>query len=218
MMKLEKRKWTKWDTVYWGMFLIPFLISACAYPYLPEQVPTHWGFDNQVDGYSSRPMAAWGIPAFMLFMALVVNVSLELDPRREQISRSREMKAIARWLIAAMAVGVQLLIVLTALGIAVDVGLTAQLMVAVLVLVMGNYLPRCRQNYTMGIRTPWTLNDEENWKKTHRMAGRLWLAGGILMLFNAFFGADFLLFVILIVIALVPCGYSYLLYRKSEKS
>lgn len=84
------------------------------------------------------------------------------------------------------------------------------------ILVMGNYLPRCRYNFTMGIRTPWTLNDEKNWNKTHRIAGFFWTAGGILMVVLGYFRMAVLYFAVLAVIVLVPVGYSYVLYRRES--
>ena len=73
-MKKNNRKISKWDIMYWLTALVPFIISICFYNRLPAQVPTHWGFDNVADGYSSRNMAAFGIPAFMFLMAVLVNI------------------------------------------------------------------------------------------------------------------------------------------------
>ena len=79
---------------------------------------------------------------------------------------------------------------------------------------VGNYLPKCRQNYTVGIKIPWTLHDEENWNHTHRMAGYLWIFGGLLMIANIFLKWDWLVFAVVMVAVVVPTIYSYLYYRK----
>ena len=81
-MRKINRKLTFWDFLYWGLTLVPFVISLVFYSRLPEQVPTHWGADNQINGYSSRNMAAFGIPAFMLLMTIFINVMYVIDPKR----------------------------------------------------------------------------------------------------------------------------------------
>ena len=91
-------------------------ITACRNRY------PHWGSDNVVNGYSSRNMAAFGIPAFMFLMAVMVNVIYRIDPKRENISRSRELKEITRWFVVLMAVMVQFVIVLSGIGMDINVG------------------------------------------------------------------------------------------------
>lgn len=183
----NNRKISKWDVLYWILAFVPFIVSVCFYNRLPEQVPTHWGSDNVVNGYSSRNMAAFGIPAFMFLMAVMVNVIYRIDPKRENISRSRELKEITRWFVVLLAVMVQFVIVLSGIGMDINVGSMVSIPIALMFVAAGNYLPKWRQNYTMGIKLPWTLADEDNWNRTHRMAGYVWTAGGILMLIMGFF-------------------------------
>ena len=216
-MKKINRKISKWDILYWMLAFVPFLISLLFYNRLPEQVPTHWGSDNVVNGYSSRNMAAFGIPAFMLLMAAMVNVIYRIDPKRENINRSMELKQISRWFVVLLAVMVQFVIVLSGIGMDINVGSMVSLPIALMFVAAGNYLPKCRQNYTMGIKLPWTLADEDNWNRTHRMAGYVWTAGGILMLIMGFFHLASLFFLVLMAMVLIPSVYSYLIYRKKLK-
>ena len=101
-MKKTNKKLTFWDILYWTLAVVPFLISLSFYSRLPDQVPTHWGADNMVNGYSSRNMAAFGIPSFMFFMAVLVNVIHRIDPKRENIRRSKELKQITRWFVVVL--------------------------------------------------------------------------------------------------------------------
>ena len=162
-------------------------------------------------------MAAFGIPAFMFLMAVMVNVIYRIDPKRENISRSRELKEITRWFVVLMAVMVQFVIVLSGIGMDINVGSMVSLPIALMFVAAGNYLPKCRQNYTMGIKLPWTLADEDNWNRTHRRAGYVWTAGGILMLIMGFFHLASLFFLVLMAMVLIPSVYSYLIYRKKLK-
>lgn len=93
----------------------------------------------------------------------------------------------------------------------------ANLLLGVIFIVIGNYLPKCRQNYTIGIKLPWTLSDEENWDKTHRFAGKIWMLCGVLEIIVGFLPiAQFeIVTIALILLATIPIAvYSYLFYRK----
>ena len=84
-------------------------------------------------------------------------------------------------------------------------------------IVIGNYLPKTRRNYTIGIRITWTLENDENWRKTHRLAGKIWVLGGLLLLLNAFVQlyVYWIFFLTLLLVIMIPCVYSYQL-SKSE--
>ena len=91
------------------------------------------------------------------------------------------------------------------------------LLVGVVFIVLGNYLPKVKQNYYLGIKLPWTYKSEENWNKTHRMAGKLWVAGGIIFLLNFFVKIKWLELIIMLLMILVPTIYSYLYSKKEQK-
>jgi uncharacterized membrane protein len=124
-----------------------------------------------------------GLPAMMLAITILVNVMLEIDPRKQNIDRSPKMKRTAQWFIVILANILNLLIILYALNVKFNMSMAVISIVGVGIALIGNYLPKCKFNYTMGIRVPWTLASEDNWRKTHRMAGPVWVVGGILMYF-----------------------------------
>ena len=94
-------------------------------------------------------------------------------------------------------------------------GMAVSVFIGLLMIGMGNYLPKSKQSYTMGVKLPWTLNSEENWNRTNRLAGWMWMAGGILLVVNgAFAVSSYMVFAVLIVISGIPAAYSYWLYRK----
>lgn len=204
------------DFVYWGMTLVPFGISLAFYSRLPEQVPTHWNSAGEINGYSGRLMASFGIPGFMLLMAVVVNVAYWADPKRANIARSKELRQITRWFIVILAILVQSVTMLAGVGVELNVGLLTSVPIAVLFVALGNYLPKCKQNYTLGIRLPWTLADEDNWNRTHRLAGYVWTVGGLLMLISGLMGLSALYFTVVVVIVLIPTVYSFILFKKTH--
>lgn len=204
------------DWVYWGMALVPFAISLAFYSRLPERVPTHWNGAGEVNGYSSRLMACFGIPGFMLLMAVVINFAYMADPKRANIARSRELKQITRWFIVILAVLVQCITMLSGVGVGLNVGLLTSVPIAILFIVIGNYMPKCKQNYTLGIKLPWTLADEDNWNRTHRLAGYVWTLGGLAMLAFGLVGRSGPYFAIVVAIILIPTVYSYVLWKRSD--
>jgi uncharacterized membrane protein len=87
-------------------------------------------------------------------------------------------------------------------------------------LYIGNYMPKCKQNFTLGIKLPWTLNSEANWNATHRLAGKVWMAAGVLFLLCIFLPKPALMLALLIILpvmVLVPLVYSYLYYKKHDE-
>ena len=88
------------------------------------------------------------------------------------------------------------------------------LLLGILFTVIGNYMPKAKQSYTMGIKLPWTLNSEENWNRTHRLAGFVWSVGGLLMIVNGFVQWVWLSEIIVFAMIFIPIVYSFVLYRK----
>ena len=101
----------------------------------------------------------------------------------------------------------------------IDVAMITEVLVGIAFVVVGNYLPKCRQNYVLGIKLPWTLADEENWNRTHRLAGRIWVPCGILFITNAFLniGGIWTIFILMFLLVIVPTAYSAILYYRKRK-
>ena len=103
-----------------------------------------------------------------------------------------------------------------ALGYKIPLLNVMPIFVGVIILAFGNYLPKCKQNYTVGIKLPWTLNSEVNWNKTHHLAGYVWMLGGVCMIIGSCIRLQSLPLIlsITLLITIVPFLYSYHLYRK----
>ena len=195
------------------------LFTAILYSSLPEQVPTHWNVRGEVDGWSSRRWGALMAPLFALALWLALPVLRRLDPRRRNYDRFDP----TFWLIVNVIVlflGVMHVVSLgSALGWRFDVSRVVLGAVGVMFIGLGNYLPRLRSNWWMGIRTPWTLESEAVWRATHRVAGYTFVAGGVIALvalllpgtwgFGVATGA-------MTLAALVPVVYSYVSYRRER--
>ncbi len=194
--------------------LLPILAGLLLYNRLPETVATHFGPDGEANGWSSRAFAVFGLPAIMAGLNLLVNFGLRSDPKKQNMSPV--LRSISVWIIPILSIGVSALTLIYALGYNVRVDKILFVFVGVVFLAIGNYLPKTKQSYTMGIKLPWTLASEENWNRTHRLAGFLFVGGGILILLLAMIGlySTWVFLVLVAVLVLVPTIYSYALYKK----
>lgn len=194
----------------------PMLAGVLLWNRLPERVPVHFGFDGQPDSWSSRTFAVFALPAFLLAMHVLCIKITSLDPRAENITG--RVHSLILWIIPAVSMFAACLTYGTALGYRMDVNRFSSIVMGMMFIAIGNYLPKCRQNYTVGIKIPWTLADEENWNKTHRMAGPLWMAGGLFLLVMGFtkLNSGIVMFPVIFLITVIPCIYSYLFFRRKK--
>jgi len=198
------------------VLLIPILIGLILWNQLPEQIPSHWGIDGEVDGWSSKAFAVFGFPCLLLVLHWICVLASSADPKAKDYHP--KMLHLVLWICPVIGLVVNALVYATALGYQLNVEIIMPLLVGLMFLIVGNLLPKCRQSYTMGIKLPWTLHNEENWNKTHRFGGKLWVIGGVFTMATAFLGSFWLLLGILAVMVAVPTIYSYLYYRNHEKA
>ncbi len=197
--------------------LLPIVIGLILWKDLPVQIPTHWGMNGEVDGYSSKGVVVFGLPLILLAIQwLCVLGSTKLDPKGKDING--KMMSLVLWLIPIISIVMSSITYMVAMGKKIRMPLVMIILMGIMFILVGNYLPKCKQSYTMGIKLPWTLKSEENWKRTHRLAGVLWVIGGIIILATAFFESFIIFASLTAVMVIVPTVYSYLYYRKEKKS
>ncbi len=194
--------------------VLPALIGILCWDRLPDVMATHFGINNEADGFSSKAFAVFGLPAVLLAILWLVAFVTSNDPKRQNISP--KMFSLGLWIAPVVSLVIAATMYPVNLGYAVDIPFFAELLLGLLFIVVGNYLPKARQNYTIGIRIPWTLANEENWNRTHRLAGYLWMICGVLMILlclTRLLPAPWTVGLLLIMV-LVPCGYSYWLHAR----
>lgn len=196
------------------VILIPILIGLILWDKLPDQVPVHWNINGDVDGFATKAQAVFLMPLVLVAFQWICVLGTSLDPKKQNIND--KMVTLVLWIIPIISLLCNSMVYATALGHKVNVEIIMPLFMGALFVVIGNYLPKCKQSYTVGIKLPWTLDNEENWNKTHRLAGFLWVIGGVIIMATAFLGAFWLFFVVLIPMVIIPFVYSYLLYKKNK--
>ena len=207
----------KQDWLIFSLILLGFALGAYFYPSLPDKVPTHWNASGEVNGYGSKLFGAFGLPVISLAMYLMFIVLPYIDPKKKSYADFKSSYQFLKHSLILFFLGIQVMSLLTASGVIVNRPILIQIMVSLLFILIGNVMGRFKHNYFVGIKTPWTLANEEVWRKTHRLAGPLWVFGGIINILLAFMGTKFNgigFMVIVAVISIVPIAYSYIAYQK----
>lgn len=204
----------------WILVLIPYGYLALIWKDLPGQVPTHFGISGKPDDWSGRSALLLLPTAIPLFIYLLTLVLPAFDPKKKLGMMGDKYHSFRFILVLFMSVlSIYLLYVTKAGQIENPQWLLA--LIGLLVTALGNYFQALRPNYFVGIRTPWTLENEEVWKKTHYLGGRLWIAGGLLIVIASFVVKAFvpLLIIagsIILVLVMVPVVFSFLEFRRQS--
>ena len=195
-----------------AVILLPIIAGLLLWDRLPDRIPTHWGIGGEVDGWSGKGFAVFAMPALMLGIQLLCFFVTASDPKRGNIRR--KFLSMVLWIIPVLSVMTSCISYAVALGAQIRVEQVIPGFIGLMFVIIGNYMPKFQQSYTLGIKLPWTLSSEENWNRTHRFGGKIWALGGIGVLFCTLMGWGIASIVILAVVVIVPTVYSYVLYRK----
>lgn len=195
------------------LILLSSLVGCVFWYQLPEKMPTHFNLLGQADGYNHKVFAIFGLPALMLLMHWLLLFLMIKDPKSSNISS--KIQLLIYWIIPFVSCLSMISIYGESLGYSMMSGLLAQIFMGVVMIVIGNYLPKTHRNYIIGIRLPWTLENDENWRKTHRLAGKIWVLGGLLLFLNSFVQlyVYWVFFLTLFFVVIIPSVYSYQLSK-----
>lgn len=187
------------------------LVNLLFYKKMPETLPTHWGFNNKIDGYSSKFTTLITTPLLLIFLNIFSCFMLDNDPKNKD--KNNFVITIGKATIPLVMLITFVISVFYGLGKKINVMVIISIFVGFLLILIGNYLPKTKRNYTVGIKLPWTLNSDENWNKTHRLAGYFFILGGIFFLLTPFIGNEYLIFLTFMIIGIIPAIYSFYLYK-----
>lgn len=207
----------------WLIIIAPAIYLAFVWHQLPATVPTHFGLNGQPDkfGNKSELLVACGV---LMAMSAIVYLLLsnvhKIDPKKYASENKGRMKRIAFAISVFMTAILFLIIVSTQKGSFKTSPKFIFAGIGVLFSVIGNYMYHLKPNYFAGLRLPWTLENEENWRLTHLLAGKLWFGGGlfaaVLCVFLPTIPSMIALFAVTFTLVIVPVIYSYRLYKKAR--
>ena len=212
-----KKEW-----IIWMIIIIPFIYSAFIYNQLPLQVPTHWDLEGKPDDYSSRFVGAFLMPLINVGVYFLLLVLPKIDPRKRNYDLFSGTYRALRILIHSMFTVMYFLAMRASFHDDEFSGKWIILIVFLFLAFMGNYMKNIKSNFFIGIRTPWTLDNKEVWKKTHELAGKLWFYTGLFAAVLALILPEKLMLWITIpvfaIIVLIPVIYSYFAFRELERN
>lgn len=209
------------ELVFLVLIALPYIYLASIYGDLPEQVPTHFNMQGEPDDWSNKSLLL-ALPALLCVGTYLLMLLIPRFDPKKKIERMGDKYYSFRFI---MALFMSLLSVYL-LSMSNEGGDHSPNMMMALIgalfAVLGNYFQAIRPNYFIGIRTPWTLENEEVWKRTHRLGGWLWMAGGLLIVLLSFLiqtpqTLSIVCYVILGIIVLIPVVHSYLEFQKEKK-
>nr|WP_243450144.1 SdpI family protein [Neobacillus terrae] len=192
------------------------IIWLIAFPKLSAQIPIHWDIRGEPNEYTSKLNAMLISLSTMVIPYLMLAYVPKIDPKKENYGYFSKSFTIINISLSLVFFALNLIIIANGLGYTVFSGNFVLILIGILFIILGNYMPQIKTNYFMGIKTPWALNDENNWRKTHRFGGKTFILSGFLFIFASFMPASVseILLPIILVILFLPIGYSYWIFRK----
>ncbi|QTL50557.1 MULTISPECIES: SdpI family protein [Priestia] len=200
-----------------GITLLTLVAWLIALPHLPATMPIHWGANGEANGFATKINAMILTVGIMVLIYFVIAFVPRIDPRKENYKYFSKTYNILLNAVLLLFFFVNMSTILQGLGYNVPMSYIAPIMAGIIFIIIGNYLQRVRSNYFMGIRTPWTLSNETVWKKTHRLSGKLFFIGGLLILISAFLPDGYksvIMWGSIVLCVAIPYLYSYLAYKK----
>lgn len=201
------------------LIFLPSIIGFIFIDDITAQIAIHWGIDGQPDGYASALGFFTVMPIILAMINIVCfGVTLATNKNNEQ---NKKVTEIVYWICPAISIFSFSIIYCSMLGRDINISYLACILFGLMFCIVGNYMPKCKQNSTMGVKIRWTLTNEENWNATHRFAGKAWFFGGVILLLFAFIPSEVGLYFSLggmIAVAMLPMIYSYAYYRKQLKA
>lgn len=201
------------------VIMLPCFVGLILWDKLPDQMITSFGSGGTANGYSSKFFAVVGMYVFILAIHTLCAIVTGLDPKGKNISSKIYHMILCICPLVSIWCGI--MIYGNAIGYPMlKADIWANLLIGIILVIIGNYLPKCRQNYTIGIKLPWTLEDEATWDYTHRMAGKWWMIGGIIVILLGFQKVIDPIMAgvgIVLVVTLIPSIASYIYYKTHTK-
>ena len=195
------------------LIIVAFAIGLQMYPSLPDQVPTHWNAQGEIDGWSSKNFFVFFSPLLALGIYLLMTLVPLLDPFRKKY---KDFEMAYYWIKTALVGFLLALYLYTIFGTKINIIYFIVPILSLLWIVIGYFMPKLKRNYFIGIRTPWTIHSEKTWNETHKFGGRAFVIAGILSLLGAIIkDYAFTIFITVTIIAgLSPAVYSYFVFKK----
>ncbi|MDP2910652.1 MAG: SdpI family protein [bacterium] len=207
---------TKKEILPIALIIFAFGFGLLIYPKLPEQIPSHWNVEGEIDNWSAKNFAVFFFPALTFLVYLLMTFIPLVDPYKKNYLKFSRPYFWFRFLFVAFLTSLYLYTLSAAFGNQIKINYFIIPALAGFFILLGLFMPKIKRNYFVGIRTPWTIHSEETWNETHKFAGRVFIIAGIASLIGLFLPEySFLIFIIAIMSAVImSITYSYFVFRR----
>ncbi len=215
MKKIFKKEMLK----TWMVVVLSIVVAIVGIFIMPDIIPTHFGPSGAPDAWGSKYTVLM-YPGILVLVTVLAVPMIKLDPKQENYGRFSKYYYDFFFGFALFFMAMELSNIAIALGADINVGSIICFVTGVLMLFVGNMMPKIKQNFFFGIKTPWALTDEENWFKTHRLGGKTFAISGVIMMFAAFIPGESKIWIVLamvLVMTFIPFVYSYVIFKKKQK-
>ena len=199
---------------------LPFIYLAYIWNELPEKVPMHWNIKGEIDRFGEKSELLLIPILFPLLVYIIFLIVPKIDPKNKISKMGNKYQHIKILLTTFMSI-LALFIIYTAKNQSFANPSYIVLLIGILYIILGNYFKTIKANYFIGIRTPWTLENETVWKETHKLGGKMWFVAGIIVLISSLIlekQLNFTLFIIITgIITIIPIAYSYFKFKNLIK-
>jgi uncharacterized membrane protein len=201
-----------------GIILLFFIVGAYFWPQMPEKMASHWDIQGQVNGYMPKFWGLFLMPIISIGIFLLLILIPKMDPLKANIEKFKKYFDKLIVLIILFLFYVYFLTIFYNLGIRFNMSQYTVPAFGVLFYYCGVLIEKTKRNWSIGIRTPWTLSSDKVWDKTHRLGGKLFKIAGVLAFLGVIFPNYAFFFIIfpVIAVAIYTVVYSYLEYRKER--
>ncbi|RIV34777.1 DUF1648 domain-containing protein [Flagellimonas lutimaris] len=202
-----------------GIVLLPFLYLAYIWNQLPAEVPLHYNIKGEVDRYGDKSELIL-IPVLTSLLIYLIFLAVPYIDPKKQIQKMGKKYDTLKLVITTFMSILALFIIYTAKNQSFANSNYVLLLCGVLFIIFGNYFKTIKPNYFIGIRTPWSLESEGVWKETHKLAGKIWFIGGLIVILSSLIFNEKINVIIFMgsiaIMVLIPVAHSYLLFKKQK--
>lgn len=195
--------------------LLPIILGLSFYSKLPEDIAIHWGINNNPNGYFSKPVFIFGMPIIMLALQIFCCIVSDLSDKNPEANK--KAVTVYKWIIPILTVVLYIITIMYALGNNLDIRKITMILLGIIFIILGNYMPKVRGDYYINSKTFWVKNrDEKLVNKAAKISGYMLIIGGMLCILSIAFKPVVSIVVIGAIVLYTLFIYLYV-YLKSRK-
>lgn len=206
------------------IIITPIIYLSFIYPTLPDTIPTHFDIDGKANAFGNKA-TMWMITLLLAGLSTLVYLLItnlpKIDPKKTAGQSTELYRKLALVQVVFMCALSIIICYSTQTG-SFNISKLILPLTGLLFLILGNYMHSIKPNYFIGLRLPWTLENEDNWRKTHQLMGKLWVGGGFVATIFTLLAPAQIGFIVSIstvfIITIIPCVYSYRYFKKQQQS